>query len=736
MLESKLSAKTSQNSRKFSMLSLKNKKLLRAIALSSLSVLVIFSCQLIFSHHESKRLGKEPRESSALIPLLSQSPQSRASVLTEIANQPKLSYDRPRASYLLAVDLLAQKKGAAALEYLVGLEQEYALLAPQILLKTAQAYRQIQQESKCQKTLTYLIQTYPDSPVVVDAWSLLNPDYSNYRDKLIQQFPYHPRTRAIALQQLQKNPQQFEWLSILAKYSRDQDLVAMRDRLVLQYPAHLTPEDWEAIADGYWRDGENRKAADAYTLATSTPRNLYRAARGFHLNGNTAEAKRAYQRLLREYHDAREAGAALLDLASISGGDEAIVYLERAITLFPEFAPQAMGSKAIIHNAFGKTAAAEAAKQELLNKYSHSATAAAYRWKIAQQQAAEGNKQEAWHWMQPVVKSELNLDFAPEALYWTGKWATELGKVEEARSTWEKAIALYPQSYWAWRAAVLLGWDVGDFTTVRQQKPNLDFTETYYPLPIGSEALQELYFLRQYRDAWTLLQGEIERSQQPTVKEQFTEGLLLLKLGYYSQGMQEIWQLATRDDPQDIQQWEALRKTPAYWYGLFPFPYREDLLKYAAQQGINPLLVISVMRKESTFAPEINSRVGAVGLMQIVPATADWVAQQINLPNHVLTEPEDNIKIGTWYLAHNHHRYDNDSLLAIASYNAGTSNVNQWLNQYNIKDSDRFVVQIPFPETQDYVEGVFGNYWNYLRLYNPQVRQKVARYQSSSNIKH
>jgi soluble lytic murein transglycosylase len=62
----------------------------------------------------------------------------------------------------------------------------------------------------------------------------------------------------------------------------------------------------------------------------------------------------------------------------------------------------------------------------------------------------------------------------------------------------------------------------------------------------------------------------------------------------------------------------------------------------------------------------------------------------------------------------------------VASYNAGTSNVNSWLQQYDIKDRDRFVEQIPFPETKDYVEGVFGNYWNYLRLYNPEIRQKVA----------
>ncbi len=741
MLESKLSSKAPQNHRKTPISSLKKTVSLWLIFLGGLSLLAISSRQFI-SLQNASELKEQPRESSVLMPLLSKSPQSRASLLAEIANQPQLSRDRQRASYLLAMDLLAQQQGAAALEYLVGLEREYPVLAPQILLKTAQAYQQTQQKTKFRAILTDLIQTYPDSPSVVDALSLLNPNYSSYQEKLIKQFPYHPRTSAIALAQLKKNPQAFEWLLVLAKYSRGEHLVKIRDRLVLQHPARLTPEDWEAIADGYWRDGENRKAADAYTLASSTPRNLYRAARGFHLNGNTAEAKRAYQRLLREYHDAREAGLALLYLAGISGGDEAIVYLERAIANFPELAPRALLSKSIIHNAFGKIAAAEDAKQELLNKYANTSTAAAYRWKMAQQLAAQGNKQEAWQWMQPVVQSNakllethqveaLNLDFAPKALYWTGTWAKDLGKSEEARTTWERAIALYPQSYWAWRCAVLLGWDVGDFATVRQQQPNLDFAETYSPLPMGSEALQELYFLRQYQDAWTLLQSEIGRSQQLTVNEQFAEGLILLKLGKISQGIQTILDLARRELPQDRSQWESLRKTPVYWYSLFPFPYRKDILKYAEQQGINPLLVISVMRKESTFNPKIDSRVGAIGLMQIVPPTAEWVAKQIKFKDYTLTKAEDNIKIGTWYLAHNHHRYENNSLLAIASYNAGTGNVNQWLDRYDVNDSDRFVEHIPFPETQDYVEGVFGNYWNYLRLYNPELRQKINRHKSS-----
>ncbi len=743
---------------------LKNKRLILLVLISSLGWGIWQVQNSLFSQSRKESASSV----SPIVNLRSLAPSARASQLEVLSNaqdnrsSQQSIIDRNRARYLLAADLIQQQQGKLALTYLQGLAEDYPLLRPQILFKTAQAYQQNKEEQAAQRTLADLIKNYPRSPITANAISLLDGDRSQHQARLIREFPYHPLAQKLARQGLQQNPDQFRLLLLLAKYSRDADLNKIRDRLVLEYSGELTPEDWEAIADGYWQEDEYRKAADAYAFAPNTPRNLYRVARGFHRNGNLDAARLGYQRLISEYHDAREAGQALLYLASISSGDVAVVYLEKAIAKFPDVAPEAYRSKAIIHERFGKYKAADRSRDRLLNKYSNSAAAVEYRWKIAQELANNGNKKDAWQWMQPVVKSNLELDFAPQALYQTGIWATDLGKPAAAETVYEKIIGLYPQSYWAWRSAIKLNWQVGDFEQVRSLDPALDLAKTYSPLPMDSKALQELYFLGQYYDAWLLLQSEIKQHQQLTVNEQFSEGILKLELshrllrhvpheavpkrnstgtskrtdtcgqalcavtvGQYSAGMQEIWDLTKREDPQELEQWEALRKTTAYWQGLFPFPYESKIREYAQQEQINPLLVISVMRKESTFDPEIDSAVGAIGLMQIVPPTADWIAKQIQLPNYSLTNPEDNIRIGTWYLKHNHDRYQDNSLLAVASYNAGTSNVNDWLSIYDFNNRDRFVEQIPFPETKDYVEGVFGNYWNYLRLYNPEIRQKV-----------
>ncbi|ELS01634.1 soluble lytic murein transglycosylase-like protein [Xenococcus sp. PCC 7305] len=682
------------------------------------------------------RINKSQSDNQAIAPLVSLTPQQRANELVIIAEQTlprnssvkdrKLTLNtRHRAKFLLADDLLNQGQGEAALAYVQDLKRDYRMLAPYVLLQEAKAYKQMERPEQVDKIGQTILAKYPDSEVVPDVLKLLGVERPEYRQILIEKFPFHSVTHDLARELLQDNPEQWKLLLLLAKYSREPDIDRLRDRLVLEYPSELTEADWEAIADGYWREEEHRKAADAYQLSADTPQNLYRTARGFHRNGNIHQAKRAYQKLISEYHDATETGSALLYLAGISGGYQGIFYLNKVVDKFPELTANALLSQSIIYNALGSTTLAQETRDKAFAEYGDSPIVLDYRWRKAKSLAAKGNYQAAWQWGKAIAKTN-NVNSDPKAIFWMGKWAQKLGNKAEAEQAFRKVLSLHPQSYYAWRSAVMLGWDVGNFSTLRQQQITLELSQNYAPLPLGSDVLQELYLLGQYESAWVRLQSEIVDPQKLTVKEQFSEAMLLQKLGNTRVGIQQIWSLAQRYSALDRIQWRSLRKTNAYWYGLFPFPYQEAIINQGKQQKLNPLLAISVMRKESTFDPKIDSRVGALGLMQVLPSTAKWVAQQTQLSEYDLLEPEDNIKIGTWYLARNHQRYENDSLLAIASYNAGTGNVRKWKRRYSLADPDTFVENIPFPETKDYVEGVFGNYWNYLRLYNPETKKLLA----------
>ncbi len=680
---------------------------------------------------------------SAVLRLVSLSPQARASQLEAIAKGDAVasitsgikSLDRHRARYLLASDLIQQKQGDKAIAWLKGLESEYPSLASHVALKRAQAYESIGDKANAQKAWQDILKNYADRPVAAEALYALGKSNPTYWSQAIARFPAHPRTQEIIGQQLSKNPNQPALLLLLAKYNPEAEgMGAVRNRLVSEFAAQLKPEDWEAIAFGYWETWEYGKAADAYSKAPRTPRNVYRVGRGYQLKGFRTQAIAAYQQLVKAFPNAKETGLGMRHLASLSTSQDALKYLDWVIGKFPDEAPEALFAKAEIFDALGSATSAAQARQSVLTQYASSDAAAEYRWKVAETKARQGKFQEAWQWAQPITTQNPDSTFAPEAAFWVGRWATQLGRQKEAKVAFEHVLARYPESYYAWRSARYLGWNVGDFTTVRNLNPTVVRPQVRPVPPAGSTTLKELYQLGQNRDAWSLWQTEFKNLQEPTVLEQFTDGLMRLGVGDNLVGINRVWNLNLREKPEERSQWKAMRGDPAYWHALFPFPFQEPIVSWSQQRQLNPLLVTGLIRQESRFEPKIRSVAGATGLMQVMPGTGSWIAQKIQLKQYNLEDPNDNVKLGTWFLDYTHQEYNNNSLLAVASYNAGPGNVADWLTKYGFSDPDAFVEVIPFAETKGYVESVFENYWNYLRLYNPDISEMLSKVTSAQPV--
>jgi soluble lytic murein transglycosylase len=664
---------------------------------------------------------------STVLSLVSLPLQQRDAQLEPIASGSP-SLDRRRARYLLASDLIQRREEEKALKLLQGLESEYPVLASHIALKRAQAYESMGDKAKAQAAWQDLLNNYPEQPVAAEALYALGKSKPEYWNQAIAKFPAHPRTQEIIRQQLSKNPKQPSLLLLLAKYApEEKGMGAFRDRLTNEFASQLKPEDWQAIAFGYWQTMEYGKAGKAYSMAPHTPLNMYRAGRGYHLRGKRAEARAAYQLLVQAFPDAKETGLGLRRLASLSKSEDALTYLDIVIKKFPDEAPEALLAKADILEALGSGTSATQARQSVLTQYAKSDAAAEYRWKAAEKFAATGKFQEAWQWAQPITVNNPDSDQAPEAAFWVGRWATQLGRQQDAKAAFEHVLAKYPESYYAWRSAGFLGWDVGDFTSVRNLSPEVVPVPARAVPPAGSATLKELYQLGQNVDAWSLWQTEFKNVQQPTIAEQFTDGLLRLGVGEHQVGINRIWNLSQRETPEERSQWQQLRQDPAYWQALFPMPFLQPIATWSKARQLNPLLVTGLIRQESRFEPKIRSAAGAVGLMQVMPGTGNWIAKKIDLKQYNLENPDDNVKLGTWFLDYTHQEYNNNSLLAVASYNAGPGNVANWLSKYGFNDPDAFIEVIPFPETKGYVESVFANYWNYLRLYNPSISQLLAQ---------
>ena len=163
---------------------------------------------------------------------------------------------------------------------------------------------------------------------------------------------------------------------------------------------------------------------------------------------------------------------------------------------------------------------------------------------------------------------------------------------------------------------------------------------------------------------------------------------------------------------------------PRVLRAVFPWPERELVQAEAAAFGLDPYLVAGLIRQESWFLPTARSRAGAVGYMQLMPATAREVALRMGVDwsDAFLTVGDANLHIGCAHLAGLLRRYPNDLPSALAAYNAGGTPVGRWRQQPGAADPAGFVELIPYPETQEYVRSVLRNRDLYQWLYGADTR--------------
>lgn len=159
---------------------------------------------------------------------------------------------------------------------------------------------------------------------------------------------------------------------------------------------------------------------------------------------------------------------------------------------------------------------------------------------------------------------------------------------------------------------------------------------------------------------------------------------------------------------------------PAVLKLRYPIKYQEQVERYADQYGLDKYLVYSVIKCESSFKHEARSRAGARGLMQLMPATAQWFAEnkeKIEYSEELLYDPDYNIRLGCAYLKYLDKRFNGNTDNVLAAYNAGEGRVREWLSSTLYSADGENLSDIPYPETKNYVERVKETYALYIQLY-------------------
>lgn len=152
----------------------------------------------------------------------------------------------------------------------------------------------------------------------------------------------------------------------------------------------------------------------------------------------------------------------------------------------------------------------------------------------------------------------------------------------------------------------------------------------------------------------------------------------------------------------------------------YPLTYLNEVSAIARTYDLPVSLVMGVIHTESSFDEKAVSSAGAVGLMQIMPDTGQWISGKLDIDDFdasMLLEPTVNIEMGCWYIRYLYDAFDGDINAVLAGYNAGQNRVRKWLEDSSYTDGNGHLATIPIEEAKDYVEKVLYAQKNYQQIY-------------------
>ncbi len=149
---------------------------------------------------------------------------------------------------------------------------------------------------------------------------------------------------------------------------------------------------------------------------------------------------------------------------------------------------------------------------------------------------------------------------------------------------------------------------------------------------------------------------------------------------------------------------------------VYPLKYKELVFEYADYYGLERALVFAVIKTESSFNPNAESKKGAVGLMQITKKTGEYIAQKLGVEKYDLKNNDNNINFGCYYIKYLYARFKNMDT-ALVAYNAGEGNVSLWLMDKNLSKDGNTLTSIPFEESREYIKKIHKNFEKYKKLY-------------------
>lgn len=356
---------------------------------------------------------------------------------------------------------------------------------------------------------------------------------------------------------------------------------------------------------------------------------------------------------------------------------------------------------------------AKALYEQIYKHYPKGDYASDALWNLFWYECNKGNYNSAITLGKKHMATYANTAASPAVHFWLGKIYEKRNNRREAEHFYKMVLKAFPDSYYAFRANGRLHYLKGDSDYLWRTSPEIRLPSeiTKGKFPYSYEEIAHKYGAH---PAELILLGDYDTALTFMEKDPFFESWVKLQYGAITSSIvtarNAMSKLAEKPD-----------KTNPCWKLIYPILYSEEINRHAELNRIDPVIVLSLMKEESHFNPYARSSSDAFGLMQLLPHTAKDIARWRKLGSvnqNDLFVPTVNIRLGTAYLKYTEETFKGNMLFSVAAYNAGPGAVQKWIKTLPQDDMDRFVENIPYDQTRNYVKKVFGTYWNYKRIYD------------------
>ena len=338
-------------------------------------------------------------------------------------------------------------------------------------------------------------------------------------------------------------------------------------------------------------------------------------------------------------------------------------------------------------------------------------------WQLGWMNYTIGNFKKAYDYFDNSVRKYPSGLFIESSMFWSAKSAKQLKRMGLAQQIFTNVNMTFPYTYYGIRAGEMKP-DKKFFLEIpREEEPPFATpilsTDAHFHHSRGVE-LSAIGF---YEDA----RLEIKKLESTTRKN--LSGVLWLTKLYndahaYSDTMR-VMQLYKNFKTKLLEK----DLTKNFWENFYPLAYAKAIRDNAKIFNVDPYFVKGLIRQESLFNSQVQSRAGAIGLMQIMPETGRVLyansTKSEPFNTTILFNPDTNIQLGIQYIGQLNKRFKKNKTHILISYNAGPHNLKKWLKRFShLQDPDVFIESIPYPETRKYVKKVLRNYGIYQSLYS------------------